>query len=261
MSREHSLQAKGLHFAYRGRAVLQGVDLTVGEGEVVSLLGANGAGKSTLLRLMLGLLAPERGEVLWQGQSLRSWPRRMVAQALAYVPQVHVMPFPYAVREVVMLGRLPQTGLMRAPLAADHVAVEAALSRLGILHLAERPYTEISGGERQLTLIARALAQGARLLLMDEPVTGLDYGHQVRLLMLLKSLANEGYGVLKSSHHPEHVAMASSRVVLLQQGHIMADGPPEQVLTASAMRALYGIDVEAYRRPDGRLTFVPQLSS
>lgn len=253
------LVAQGLHFAYRGREVLRGVDLRVAEGEVVSLLGANGAGKSTLLRLMLGLLRPTRGGVCWQGQPLQCVARRELARALAYVPQVHVLPFPFTVQQVVMLGRLPHGGLMRSPASADHAAVEAALNRLGMAALATRPYTEVSGGERQLTLIARALAQGARLLVLDEPATGLDYGHQMRLLALLKSLAAEGHGVLKSSHHPEHVALSATRVVVLEQGQITAQGSPEAVLTPAIMRSLYGIAVVPHRMPDGSLAFMPEL--
>ncbi|NTV10955.1 MAG: ABC transporter ATP-binding protein [Zoogloea sp.] len=252
-----SLQARGISHAYRGKVVLRGASLGFGPGEVVSLLGANGAGKSTFLRLMLGLMRPDAGELLLHGRPLAGYSRRALAQAVAYVPQVHVTPFPYKLRDVVMLGRLPHTGLARAPGQADHLAVDAVLERLGISHLAERPYTEVSGGERQLALIARALAQGARLLVMDEPTSGLDYGNQLRLLDHLLTLAADGYGVLKTTHHPEHVLLGSHRVAILQDGRITADGPPAEVLTRRLLNKLYGVDVEPVRLPDGRLTFMP----
>uniref|UniRef100_UPI0025FAA2A9 ABC transporter ATP-binding protein n=1 Tax=uncultured Thiodictyon sp. TaxID=1846217 RepID=UPI0025FAA2A9 len=223
------LQAHGLHFAYRGHKVLTGVSLTVQSGEVVSLLGINGAGKSTLLRLLLGFLSPAQGSVELGGHPLSSFRRREIARHIAYVPQVHVPPFPYSVREIVLLGRLPHTGLAAAYGREDEAEVDHCLSRLEITHLADRPYTEISGGERQLTLIARALVQGARILVLDEPMAGLDYGNQIRLLHRLRLLAQDGYAVLKTTHHPEHALADSDRVVLLENGHITADGVPVEV--------------------------------
>jgi iron complex transport system ATP-binding protein len=239
-----NLQARELHYAYRNRPVLAGVGLSLAPGEVVALLGANGAGKSTLLRLLLGLLKPTTGEVLLEGRAIAAWKRRDVARRLAYVPQVHVMPFPYTVREVVLLGRIPAGSLFSLPSRDDRAAVEAVLEHVGIAHLAARPYTEISGGERQLALIARALVQGARLLVMDEPATGLDYGHQLRLLERLGKLAGEGYGVLMTTHHPEHALLAATRVLLLRDGRIEADGAPRQVVTTQSLHRLYGVQVE-----------------
>lgn len=256
-----ALLARGLRYAWRGRPVLNGVDLRVGTGEVVSLLGANGAGKSTLLRLLLGLLRPAAGDVHLDGTPIASIPRRLLAHQLAYVPQVHASPFPYLVRDVVLLGRLPHAGLTGRIGPADRQAADAALARLGIEHLTERPYTEISGGERQLVLIARALAQGARLLVMDEPTGGLDYGNQLRLLELLRSLAADGFGVLKTTHHPDHVLHGSHRVTILRDGRIAADGAPAEILTRPLMRSLYDVDVEPHRLADGRLVFVPAAVS
>lgn len=255
-----ALRARGLRYAWRGRTVLDGVDLRIGTGEVVSLLGANGAGKSTLLRLLLGLLRPAAGDVLLDGAPIASMPRRLLARRLAYVPQVHVSPFPYPVRDIVLLGRLPHAGLggLSGRIGpADRQAADEALARLGIEHLAERPYTEISGGERQLALIARALAQGARLLVMDEPTGGLDYGNQLRLLDLLRTLAADGFGVLKTTHHPDHVLHGSHRVAILREGRILADGAPAEILTRPLMRSLYDVDVEPHRLADGRLVFMP----
>jgi iron complex transport system ATP-binding protein len=238
-----ALELRDLHFAYRGRAVLRGVSFTVGPGEIVSLLGANGAGKSTLLRLALGLLEPVSGGVVLAGEPIKHLARRQIARRLAYVPQAHVAPFPFEVREVVMLGRLAETGLFGRPRPADHAAVGECLDRLGIAHLARRPYTEISGGERQLTLIARALAQGARILILDEPATGLDFGHQIRLLEHLRRLAAERYGIVMTTHHPDHALAVSSRVILLKDGRVLSEGPPRPTITPEAIFRLYGVRI------------------
>jgi len=245
------LLAQEVHFAYAGRRVLHGVNLTVRPGEVLSLLGANGSGKTTLLRLLLGLSKPRSGVVSLNGKPLTHYPRRELAQYLAYVPQTHVTPFPYTVREIVVLGRLPHTGLVRSTTRRDHHIAMEMLERMGIVDLAERPYTEISGGERQLALIARALAQGAHILIMDEPVSGLDYGNQIRFLALLRGLAADGYAIVKATHHPEHTLLASTRVALLYDGAILLDGPPAEVVTPSTIQRIYHVEVSAFYAPDG----------
>jgi iron complex transport system ATP-binding protein len=253
MTNEPALCLRNVHFSYRGRAVLRGVGFDLDHGEIVSLLGANGAGKSTLLRLAIGLIAPTSGEVLLDGRPIGKLPRRAIARKIAYVPQSHVAPFPFEVREVVMLGRLAETGLFRRPSSVDRAAVAESLDQLGLSHLARRPYTEISGGERQLTLIARALAQGAELLVMDEPASGLDFGHHVRLLGRLKRLAAQGYGILMTTHHLDHALTTSTRVVLLKDGRVLRDGPPEQAVTPETIRRLYGVNIESFSASAFRL--------
>lgn len=245
------LLAQEVHFAYARRRVLHGVTLTVRPGEVVSILGANGSGKTTLLRLLLGLSKPKSGLVALNGRPLAHYPRRELARYLAYVPQTHVTPFPYTVREIAALGRLPHTGLVRSPTRRDYEVAMQMLERLGIADLAERPYTEISGGERQLALIARALAQGARILIMDEPVSGLDYGNQLRFLALLRGLAADGYAIVKATHHPEQTLLASTRVALLCDGVIVLDGPPAEVVTPSTIQQIYDVEVSAVHAPNG----------
>ncbi|SMB28679.1 putative iron compound ABC transporter, ATP-binding protein [Sterolibacterium denitrificans] len=245
------IEARGIRFAYHGRRVLDGASLSLAAGELVCLLGANGAGKSTLLKLMLGVLKPLHGTVTLDGRALPGYSRRQLAQRIAYVPQVHVAPFPYSVREIVLMGRLPAAGIFRAASAADHDKVEEIIQRIGIAHLAERPYTEISGGERQLALIARALAQEASLLVMDEPLASLDYGHQMRLLARLEQLAAEGYGILMTTHDPDQPLLGCDRVALLIDGRIAADGRPDAVLTPESIERLYGVRVHLVRAADG----------
>jgi iron complex transport system ATP-binding protein len=239
------LAGRDLRFARRGRSpaheVLRGASLALHPGELLALLGANGAGKSTLLRLLLGLLRPDSGEVLLDGRPLAGWQRREQARRMAYVPQNHMPPFPYTVRDVAALGRLPHRGLLRAAQGADHQRVDEVLQQLGLSALAARPYTEVSGGERQLVLIARALVQGATILLLDEPASGLDYGNQLRLLERLRALADDGHAVLFTTHHPDHARAAADRVALLHRGRIGAEGAPGDVLTDAALGELYGL--------------------
>lgn len=251
------LSAKAVSFHYRQRPVLNHVSLHLAPGDVLSLLGCNGAGKSTLLKLLLGLLRPDTGDLRLNGQPLGCYSQRELAQYIAYVPQQHQPPFPYSVNEIVLMGRLPHGHLFSQTTDADRVMVARTLSRLRISHLAERPYTELSGGERQLVLIARALAQEARFLILDEPVNGLDYGHQYRLLTLLKSLATEGLGILMTTHHPDHALFASTRVVLLEQGQVLAEGTPADVITPAHLARLYDIEVERRELASGELVLLP----
>lgn len=246
-----------LAFDRDARTVLDGASLAVGAGEVVALLGANGSGKTTLLRLLMGFLRPARGRVFLDGTALETLGRRAIAQKIAYVAQIHAAPFPFLVRDVVALGLLPRTGWFGATQAADAERVDEVMGRLKISHLADRPYTEISGGERQLALVGRALAQGAEILVLDEPMTGLDYGAQLRLIALLRALAAEGRGIVMSTHHPEHAHWACDRVALLEQGRIGAEGPPDEVLTTAAIEKLYGVKVEAVETKAGRKAFAP----
>ncbi|BDV38627.1 iron ABC transporter ATP-binding protein [Methylocystis bryophila] len=246
-----------MRFSHGAKAVLRGASLGLREGEVVALLGANGAGKSTLFRLLLGLSRPSGGEVLLDGSSLRAFTARQVAQSLAYVPQNHSAPFPYRVSDIVMLGRLAHSGLFRAPSQSDRENVERALAQLEIAHLAERRYTEVSGGERQLALIARALAQGAPTLIMDEPLRGLDFGYEQRVLLHMRELARTGRAILVSTHNPEHALSFADRVVVLCEGRITADGPPRAVVTSETLRGLYGVEVVAVDDLSGARRFIP----
>lgn len=252
------LEARGLAFFRGPRKILDGASLNIRSGEVLALLGANGAGKTTFLRLLMGFLTPDSGEIALDGAPLAKLSRRAIAQKLAYVPQSHVAPFPYLARDVVALGRLPRQGWFGGGRDDGKIA-EKFLARLNIAHLAERPYTELSGGERQLVLLARALAQGAQILVLDEPMAGLDYGAQMRLMALLRELAGQGCGVLMSTHHPEHAHWACDRAAILARGRIAAVGAPSDILDCEAISALYGVAVEGFDAPSGRRVFIPRF--
>ncbi|GBQ49952.1 ABC transporter ATP-binding protein [Komagataeibacter sucrofermentans] len=233
------LRMDHVSFRHAGRTVLHDLSFGIRAGEMTALLGPNGAGKTTLLRLLLGLARPDAGQVLLDGQPMQAWSRREVARRIAHVPQGHVPLFPYSVRDIVGMGRLAETPFALNLGRHDRDEVTHALHALGIIHLADRPYTELSGGERQAALLARALAQGARTLILDEPETGLDYGQKQRLYALLHRLASQGHAIVATTHDPLAAARVFDRAIALRQGRIMADGPAADVLDAPMLEQLY----------------------
>jgi iron complex transport system ATP-binding protein len=258
-----SLEARLLAYGYRGHPVGRDVTLTLHHGEVLCLLGPNGGGKTTLFKTLLGLIPAQGGGVRLDGQSLAALDRRAIARAIAYVPQAGAGYFPFTVREVVLMGRTAHLPAFGVPGRADRDAADAALARLGLEHLADAAFTRISGGERQLALIARALAQSTRLLVMDEPTASLDFGNQVKVLEQVIALAASGIGVLLSTHDPDHALLAGDRVALLHEGSLAAIGPPSEVLTPAALRRVYGVDVRVeqldWPGEGGRRVCVPEL--
>ncbi|WP_336945999.1 ABC transporter ATP-binding protein [Asaia sp. HN010] len=235
------LSLDSVSFARSGRAVLSDVSLKFRRGELVSILGANGAGKTSLLRLMLGLLRPETGRVLLDGEELRRLSRQHIARLMAYVPQNRDSLPPYSVAQIVGLGRLPYGSLTRGLSRQDLSRVEAALELLDLAGLRDRPCTALSGGEYQRVLLARVLVQDAPVLVLDEPLSGLDYGHQLRLMALLAELAREGRLVLMTAHQPDLVYPHASHVVLIDQGRVLVEGHPETVLDSATLSAFYGV--------------------
>jgi len=239
-----AIEARDVSLRHGHRAVLRAVSLPLSPGDCAALIGLNGAGKTTLLRLLLGLIRPSCGEVRLDGRPLEKHSRRAIARRVAYVPQAHTPSFPFTVREMVAMGRAPAAGWGPRSAAADQAATSTALGRLGLLACAERPYSELSGGERQAVLIARALAQGARVLLMDEPNASLDLGQQTRLMTLLRGLAREGCAILVSLHQPELAIRWFNRAILLHEGAVLDDGAPGEVLTSARLSELYKIHAE-----------------
>jgi iron complex transport system ATP-binding protein len=212
------LEGCGLTIGYRDRVVGRELDVALGTGEVLALLGPNGGGKTTLLKTLLGLIAPRDGEVRLGDRTLTSYALRERARLIAYVPQVHVATFAFPVEAVVLMGRTAHGSLLGRPSVADRAAVTRSLERFGIAGLAARPYTMISGGERQLVLLARALAQEPQFIVLDEPTSSLDFGNQGKVLREIRALAAAGLGVLFTTHDPNHALRAADRAYLIRDG-------------------------------------------
>jgi iron complex transport system ATP-binding protein len=244
-----TLAAENLSFGYPGKCVGTEVNLSLGAGEALCVLGPNGGGKTTLFRTLLGLLPAQHGTVLLNGKPLQTWSRNELARRLAYVPQAHEGMFAFTVEEVVLMGRTAHVGLFASPSAEDRAKAFAAIETLGLGHLAHEVYTRVSGGERQLT---RAIAQGAGIIVLDEPTASLDFGNRARVLEMLASLAARGLGVLFSTHHPDEAFACADRVLMLRNGRIVTAGPAREVITAENLQALYGVPVAVGDLPEGR---------
>ena len=238
-----AIDVRNLAFSYGETPVLRDLSFSMRGGEVIALLGPNGVGKSTLLCCLLGFLKPTRGEILIGGRPLSSYPRRALAREIAYIPQSCSPAFNYTVQESVLMGVTARLGPLESPTEAQQSLVMQTLAQLGISHLAGRGSQNISGGERQLMLIARALVQDAHVLIMDEPTANLDYGNSYRVMERVAQLGREGYTVLFSSHDPNHAFRYAARVLALRDGALLADGAPAQVLTESVLSSLYGVNV------------------
>lgn len=250
------LEARGLTIGYGDQVVGRGLDVSMAEGEVLALLGPNGGGKTTLLKTLLGLIAPLAGEVLLNGKSLGRLTLRERARLMAYVPQVHAGTFAFTVGEVVLMGRSASSSLFSPPSTRDRKIAAAATARLGITHLAGRPYTLISGGERQLALIARALAQEPRLVLLDEPTASLDFGNQGRVMREIRTLATSGLAVIFSTHDPNHALRHADRAMLIRDGACLSIGTCSETLTSESLRALYRSKIVTVEDAGGR-AFLP----
>jgi len=247
-----TLAARAISYAYpRGPDVVREASLEIEEGQIVFLLGANGSGKTTLLECLAGLRAPRGGTILLDGQDLQRFQPRQRARRIGLVPQIHEPTFSYTVAEVVLMGRAPHMGLFTRPSVEDWRAVDRALEAVGLSGLRDRSYTETSGGERQLALIARGLAQGASYLLMDEPAAHLDPHHQADVFDTVSRLASERLSVLVASHQPNNALLYGDRAVFLIDGRADLQGPPAEAVTTSSLRAAYGMDFEILHGASG----------
>jgi iron complex transport system ATP-binding protein len=250
------LAARGLSIGYGRTEIAGGLDLSVIAGSVTCLLGPNGIGKTTLFKTLLGLIPPLAGGVEIDGNDLSRLDRKTIARQIAYVPQAQVAEFPYTVLDLVVMGRTAHLSAFGGPRPVDYGAAVAALEQLGIGSLAARDSTRISGGQRQLALIARALAQQTRVVVMDEPTASLDLGNRILVLDTIRGLARNGLAVVLSTHEPEHAFVVADRVAILGRGRFVA-GPVEAVMTSHALSELYGVALTVEQTPSGRFVVGP----
>ncbi|EIJ68992.1 ABC transporter ATP-binding protein [Pasteurella bettyae] len=241
------LATRDLSIGYHKSAVGFDLNFTLNQQEVVCLLGANGCGKTTFLKTLLGLLTPIAGEVYLNHKALSTFSAREIAQMIGYVPQAHQL-FPYSVEEVVLMGRTAHLPWYSTPNKQDIAIVHQSLESLNIAHLTQRIYTELSGGERQLVLIARALSQQTNILILDEPTSNLDFGNQIKVMEHIQNLKRQGFTILLTTHQPEQAEQIADRVLLFHQGHIIADAPPEKTLTIENLAQIYGLEEQLLRK-------------
>lgn len=237
---EHFLNAENISFQYSPESVvLQNVSFSVERGEILTIIGPNGAGKSTLLNCICGLLSNYSGSVLIDGKNIRHIPPRKLAKHIAYVSQNQNRVYDYTVREYVAMGRAPYIGYAQSPSRADYELVDAALEKMGLEHLAYKFYTQISGGECQRAMIARAMVQQADLIIFDEPTNHLDYGNQIKVLRQIQDLSRDGFSVIWTTHTPDHALMIDGKVAILNhEGHLVT-GISTDLLSQERLTELY----------------------
>lgn len=241
-----NLKVEHLDFYFGKRQILKDISFETQGGEFLSILGPNGVGKSTLFRCILNLLRPSAGSITVDGRNINQMTAREMAQHIAYIPQSHNPTFNYSVLDIVLMGTASQLRTMETPGKAQIETAQNALARMKIEHLAEHPYGFCSGGEKQLCLIARAIAQQAKILVMDEPSASLDFGNRIRVMQIVRSLVADGYAVVQTTHDPEQAFMYSEKILAIHDGHVLAWGTPQAVVDDALISKLYGIDVEVH---------------
>lgn len=239
-----SFELIGVKCGYGKKTVLSDISFGIEAGEVLCVLGPNGTGKTTLFKTILGLLKPLEGKILIDGQNSVNWSRSKMAQVIGYIPQAQNTSFPFGVMDMILMGRTAHIGSFASPTKKDRKIAEQAIDTLDISYLANRIFTELSGGEKQLVLIARALAQEPKILVMDEPTSALDFGNQLKVLSHVRRLARNGLTIIMASHVPDHAFFYATKVMLLNQGGLFGLGKAKDIITEKGLRELYGVNVK-----------------
>lgn len=243
------IETQNLTFSYLGKKTLFGISVSINQGDVLAVLGPNGSGKTTFIKMIVGLLKPDHGNILLDGRNVATYSRKELARKIAYVPQIHREAFGYSAEDIVIMGRISHISLLGRYGKKDRKVAVESLEKMSVGHLSKSPYTEISGGERQLVLIARAIAQEAEIIVMDEPSSSLDFGNQLKLLATVRRLATEGYTFIFTTHHPDHALSVAGRVIMIKSGRILKKGNPADVITADNIMNLYDLD-ESFMNSD-----------
>lgn len=254
---------RDIDFTYPGthRQILKKVSFKLEDGQIMEILGPNGAGKSTLLNCMTGLLKPDSGSIFLDGRDLSKMSPKEIAGLVAYVPQTHTPSFGYRVRDFVIMGVAPKLGIFGKPSAEDEERCMQILEEMGIAHLADRSYLEISGGERQQAMIARALIQDPKVILFDEPTAHLDYGNQHRMLKIIRSMSRRGYAVVITTHNPDHALLLKDNAGILDRDGHMRSGPSAEIITEESLSQVYDCDLKLIyiEEMDRRACVAPKL--
>ena len=237
------LEVKDLCFSYGDHQVLNHLSFQMNEGDFVCILGKNGCEKSTLLQVILGILKAQNGSILLYGDDVYKLSERELAKKVAYIPQSHVPPFPFSVMDVVLMGRTPHMSRTFNCTQEDRDIAYSALETMGIESYADRVYTHLSGGERQMVIIARAIAQQSDILIMDEPTASLDFFNQYRVLSQMIKLSKKKKSILMVTHNPDHATYCANHVVAMADGTIVGDGSVDEVITEPVLRNIYGMDI------------------
>jgi iron complex transport system ATP-binding protein len=237
-------ELENLKFSYGKKEILKGLSFRIESSDIISILGPNGCGKTTLLKLLLGFLKPTEGEIYFDKKPICSFSKKEFFQRVAYIPQVHEGTFGYLVKDVVLMGRMPYKSLFSNYSKEDKKIALLALETLGIEHLKDEVYTTLSGGQRQLILIARAIAQDADIFVMDEPVNGLDFGNQYKLLSKIKELSQKNITFIKTSHYPDHVFFVSNEAIFLDKGRVVEKGSPNEIIKEENIKKVYQLEAK-----------------
>lgn len=240
---ELMLEVKSLAFSYGNVPVFENVSFSLKKGEIMCILGPNGAGKSTLIKCIAGILKPATGSIRVLGKDAALLGVRGISRLIGYVPQQNEVVFPFTVLDFVVMGRAPHLSMFASPGTEDMEIAKESLATVGISDLAERPVASLSGGQSQMVLVARALAQKPALLLLDEPTSHLDFGNQVLVLETVQRLASLGMSIVMNTHMPDHAFLVGSRAAALTGGKLVSVGEVETVVTSKMMSSVYGVNV------------------
>lgn len=254
------IEVDHLNFSYGSRQIIHDLSFSISDGTLVNVLGPNGVGKSTLFRCILCLNDDYTGTIRVNGKDLRELSMRRRAREISYIPQSHSSVYDYDVLDVVLMSTGAESGLFATPGRNQEARAWEALERVGVDHLAKRPYTQISGGEQQLVLIARALAQDARTIIMDEPTSALDYGNTVRVLSCVRQLAREGLSIVQSTHQPDQAFLYADKTLVIHDGRLRAFGDPRDVITEELVSDIYGVEVEVNSLYDDKVRVCVPIS-
>lgn len=240
------LEVADLTFAYKQQNILQNISFKLGYGQSVCVLGKNGVGKSTLFKCLLRMLKPRTGSIKINDQSIQMCSRNELSQLISYIPQNQRGTFHFTVFEMVLMGTTARLKNYQQPGKIENELAESALNALNISHLKNRSYSEISGGEQQLVIIARSVAQQSKIIIMDEPCANLDYGNQIMVLEMIQKLAEEGYLIIQATHDPNHALQYADYVLILQEGCLL-QGEPKKILTSQQLEAIYHVPITVHQ--------------